>query len=90
MVADNGRELCSKRMADEEGRTDAAEEIAAVGPHGKFQAGGVRRQRDKGRKESLKDRVAPQAGLHLVSVDFNGTQHERGVLTPGHCVWSLD
>ena len=61
-------ELCSEGKADEEGWTDAAEEIASVGPHGQFLAGGVGRQRDEGCQKGVENRVAPHARLRNVSM----------------------
>jgi len=71
LIGDGSRELCSIGVADEKGWTDAAKEITSVGTHGEFLATGVRRQRDEGRKEGVKNRVAPHAGLQHVSRDFD-------------------
>ena len=86
LVGDESGELCSEGMADDEGWADAAEEIAAVGAHGEFQAGEVRRQREEGGKKCVKDGVAPYARLPLVSINVSGGQVGRRRLTPGHCV----
>lgn len=65
-------------MADEKGWTDAAQEITSVGTHGEFRATGVRRQRDEGRKEGFKNRVAPHAGLQYVSRDLDARRTGEG------------